>query len=144
VDLKDVPLFSITLTGVSHYIFAFKWTDSLGVYSRQHTWERQPQDLSTLNRDFLPFYQRFPGKRDHKRPLRYSCMSYKPKAKNCWLRKPNYVVTYLPWQREIKEAFLRVGLLPFFRSQLQGQRERFEDSYLQLNIAASEYQSLWK
>jgi hypothetical protein len=39
----------------------------VGGNSGQLTWTGLPQELKTLNADFLPFCQKFPGKIDYKR-----------------------------------------------------------------------------
>ena len=61
LDLKDA-FFILLLAEVSQPIFDSKWADPERGYVRQHSWTRLPQDLKTLNVDFLPFCQRFLGK----------------------------------------------------------------------------------
>lgn len=63
-DLKYV-FSSPSLAEVSRLIFAFSWTDPVGGYSGPHPWTGLPQELKTLNADFLLFCQKFLGKIDY-------------------------------------------------------------------------------
>lgn len=65
-DLKYV-FSSLSLAEMNGPILDFTCTDPMGGYSGQLTWTGLLQELKTLNADFLPFCQKFPGKVDYKR-----------------------------------------------------------------------------